>query len=30
VTGFRLVTRDHDRYRTYFPAVEIISPETHP
>jgi predicted nucleic acid-binding protein len=28
--GFRLVTRDHNRYRTYFPSVELISPETHP
>jgi predicted nucleic acid-binding protein len=30
VKGLRLVTRDHNRYRTYFPSVELISPETHP
>lgn len=30
VSRLRLVTRDHDRYRTYFPTVEVISPETHP
>ena len=30
VSRFRLVTRDHNRYRTYFPSVEVISPETHP
>ncbi len=26
VSGFRLVTRDAARFRTYFPRVEIISP----
>lgn len=26
VTGFRLLTRDTARYRTYFPTVELISP----
>lgn len=26
----RLLTRDAARYRSYFPAIEIISPETHP
>ncbi len=26
VAGFRLLTRDAARYRTYFPTVEVISP----
>jgi hypothetical protein len=26
VAGFRLLTRDATRYRTYFPSVEIIAP----
>jgi predicted nucleic acid-binding protein len=26
VAGFRLLTRDAARYRTYFPSVEIIAP----
>ena len=26
VAGFRLLTRDPRRYRTYFPRVELISP----
>jgi predicted nucleic acid-binding protein len=27
VSGFRILTRDSRRYRTYFPTVEIISPK---
>ena len=30
VRSHRLLTRDVTRYRTYFPALDIISPETHP
>jgi predicted nucleic acid-binding protein len=30
VGGYRLLTRDAARIRTYFPAVEIIAPDTHP
>jgi predicted nucleic acid-binding protein len=30
VAGHRLLTRDAARYRSYFPNVDIISPETHP
>ncbi|MGH2773685.1 MAG: type II toxin-antitoxin system VapC family toxin, partial [Actinomycetota bacterium] len=26
VSGFRLLTRDPRRYRTYFPALKLISP----
>jgi predicted nucleic acid-binding protein len=26
----RVLTRDGSRYRTYFPTVEVIAPETHP
>jgi predicted nucleic acid-binding protein len=28
VRGYRLLTRDTGRYRTYFPAVELICPNT--
>ena len=28
--GYRILTRDATRYRTYFPSVEIIAPDTHP
>ncbi|MET2831882.1 type II toxin-antitoxin system VapC family toxin [Mesorhizobium shangrilense] len=30
VAGHRLLTRDAARYRSYFPDLEIISPESHP
>ncbi|MBP2557880.1 putative nucleic acid-binding protein [Neorhizobium galegae] len=30
VKGYRLLSRDVARYRTYFPLISIISPETHP
>jgi predicted nucleic acid-binding protein len=30
VAGYRLLTRDPARYRSYFPAVEMIAPDTHP
>lgn len=30
VRSHRLLTRDAARYRTYFPDLDIISPETHP
>lgn len=28
--GYRLMTRDAARYRSYFPALDIIAPDTHP
>jgi hypothetical protein len=28
VRGYRLLTRDATRYRTYFPTVTLIAPET--
>lgn len=28
VAGHRLLTRDPARYRTYFPSLEIIAPDT--
>ena len=27
VQGFRLLTRDAKRYRTYFPSLEVVAPE---
>ena len=30
VGGHRVLTRDAGKYRSYFPEVEVISPETHP
>jgi predicted nucleic acid-binding protein len=30
VAGHRLLTRDASRYLSYFPDLEIISPDTHP
>lgn len=30
VASHRLLTRDASRYRTYFPDLEIIAPDTHP
>lgn len=29
-SGYRILTRDPRRYRTFFPAVAIIAPDTHP
>jgi predicted nucleic acid-binding protein len=30
VKKYRLLTRDPRRYRQYFPALDIIAPDTHP
>jgi len=30
IRGYSLLTRDVKGYRSYFPSVELISPETHP
>ncbi|TIX32501.1 MAG: DNA-binding protein, partial [Mesorhizobium sp.] len=30
VAGHRLLTRDAARYRSYFPDLDILSPETYP
>jgi predicted nucleic acid-binding protein len=29
VLEMKLITRDQSRYRTYFPTVEIVAPQTH-
>lgn len=28
--GYSLLTRDGGRYRSYFPSIDIIAPDTHP
>ncbi len=28
--GYRILSRDQTRYRTYFPDIDIIAPDTHP
>jgi predicted nucleic acid-binding protein len=30
IAGYRLLTRDARRYRTYFPTIEIIAPSSSP
>jgi len=30
VRGYRLLTRDPAGYRSYFPSLDIIAPDTHP
>jgi predicted nucleic acid-binding protein len=30
VKGYRILSRDHSRFRTYFSNLEIIAPDTHP
>lgn len=30
VRGYAILTRDPVRYRTYFPTVDIIAPDSHP
>ncbi|MBB2686187.1 type II toxin-antitoxin system VapC family toxin [Rhizobium sophoriradicis] len=29
IRGYRILTRDPSGYRSYFPSVELITPETH-
>lgn len=30
VRGYTVLTRDPDGYRTYFPTVDVIAPDSHP
>lgn len=30
IRGYRVLTRDPKGYRSYFPSLDIVSPETHP
>ncbi|RUM18975.1 PIN domain-containing protein [Rhizobium phaseoli] len=30
IRGYKILTRDPGGYRSYFPSVELITPETHP
>ena len=30
IRGYAILTRDQARYRTYFPDLDIIAPDTHP
>ncbi|MBY3219541.1 type II toxin-antitoxin system VapC family toxin [Rhizobium laguerreae] len=30
IRGYRILTRDASGYRSYFPSVDLITPETHP
>ncbi|NNG72567.1 type II toxin-antitoxin system VapC family toxin [Rhizobium laguerreae] len=30
IRGYRILTRDLSGYRSYFPSVDLITPETHP
>lgn len=30
VRGYRIITRDPSGYRSYFPGVELVTPDTHP
>ncbi|OHV19862.1 MULTISPECIES: type II toxin-antitoxin system VapC family toxin [Rhizobium] len=30
IRGYKILTRDPSGYRSYFPSVELITPETHP
>jgi predicted nucleic acid-binding protein len=30
VKGYKVLTRDGPRFRTYFPEIEVIAPDTHP
>jgi predicted nucleic acid-binding protein len=30
VRGYTVLTRDPTGYRTYFPSIEIVAPDTHP